>query len=64
MTVSELERMPLRDRDLREAVAEEGIRPGSLVWTLLLELQRRRDADRGEALPQPSAPVVERGTGP
>lgn len=61
--MSELERMPLRDRDLREAVAEEGIRPGSLAWRLLLELQRRRDADRGETLPAPSAPGVERESG-
>lgn len=53
-------RAPIRDRDLRHAVAEHGLRPGDPAWRALVELQRHRDADRRERLPQPSAPVVER----
>lgn len=56
-------RAPIRDRDLRHAVAEHGLRPGDPAWSALVELQGRRDADRRApplAPPRPSAPVVER----
>ncbi len=53
-------RAPIRDRDLREAVAEHEIRPGDPGWRALVELQRRRDGDR-RAPPRPEVPVLERG---
>lgn len=56
--------MPIRDADLREAVMQAGIRPGDALWRLLCELQRRRDADRGESPPRPETPVMERGREP
>lgn len=39
--------MKIRDADLRQAVTEDGIRPGDPSWSALTELQHRRDADRG-----------------
>lgn len=38
--------MKIRDADLRQAVHANGARPGSDLWRLLLELQRRRDESR------------------
>lgn len=38
--------MPLRDADLRAAAVDGEVRPGDELWSLLAELQRRRDADR------------------
>lgn len=40
-------RMPLRDSDLREAAFEDQLRPGDPSWSLLRELQRRRDRANG-----------------
>lgn len=39
--------MKIRDADLRFAVTEDGIRPGDRTWSLLTELQRRRDRANG-----------------
>lgn len=36
-------RMPLRDSDLRQAAFEDQLRPGDPSWSLLRELQERRD---------------------
>lgn len=48
-----MERMPLRDADLRQAAHEAWIRPGDSSWGLLRELQARRDAeDEKEQLPR------------
>lgn len=58
-----MSRMPLRDADIRQAAHEDGIRPGDKAWSLLRELQARRDAkdengqlprqpERTEALPR------------
>lgn len=57
-------RMPIRDADLREAVVEAGLRPGDALWRLLVELQARRDADRGKGPPRSPVPVLEREGGP
>lgn len=38
--------MPLRDADLRAAAVDHEVRPGDELWSVLAELQRRRDADR------------------
>lgn len=35
-----------KDSDLRQAAHRHGARPGSELWALLVELQRRRDDDR------------------
>ena len=45
-------RMKIRDADLRQAVTEDGIRPGDPSWSALTELQHRRDAEKGWA-PRP-----------
>lgn len=45
---TDVERMPLRDRDLRAAAADAEVRPGDPIWGCLVELQRRRDRDRAE----------------
>lgn len=37
------------DADLRQAAYENGARPGTKLWSLLIELQRRRDADQEKA---------------
>jgi len=60
--------MKIRDPDLRNALWEDGIRPGDPSWSLLLELQRRRDAEKlGEDLEPPagqSAPADPKGKPP
>lgn len=41
--------MVIRDADLRNAVVEDGLRPGDPSWKLLCELQRLRDdQNRGQ----------------
>lgn len=53
-----MSRMTIRDADLRRAVTEDGIRPGDPSWSLLRELQHRRDAESGWA------PTPNRGNTP
>lgn len=50
-----MSRMPLRDPDLRQAVHEEGVRPGDKCWRLLRELQARRDAEDRKQRRRPKA---------
>lgn len=44
MAAETAERMPVRDQDLRAVVIEHGARPGDSLWSVLVELQKRRDA--------------------
>lgn len=43
-----------KDSDLRQAVHAHGARPGSDLWRLLIELQRRRDEEAKSELGQRS----------
>lgn len=40
---------PLRDQDLRRLAHSRGVRPGDEMWSVLRELQRRRDTARAQA---------------
>lgn len=59
-----VERMPVRDGDLRAAVVEHGVRPGDPLWGLLVELQRRRPDRRVRREGRASTRRAQPGTAP